>query len=56
MGECIEKFLDNLAAPGPFGGGGKDLRALWNAVPHVEDPKHSEDKDWSTSEPDPEAP
>jgi hypothetical protein len=56
MGERIEAFLDNLAAQAPFGGGGKDLRAFWNGVPHTEDPDHPEDKDWSTSEPDPKAP
>jgi hypothetical protein len=29
---------------------------LWNHIPHVNDPKHPEDKDWADSEPDPNAP
>ncbi|GAB3614481.1 hypothetical protein [Humibacter ginsengisoli] len=56
MGERIDAALDYLAAPGAFGGGGKDLRVFWNAVSHVVDPDHPEDKDWSNSEPDPSAP
>jgi hypothetical protein len=55
MGERIERFLDWSAEPSPLGSG-KNLRVFWNAVPHVDDPEHPEDKNWSLSEPDPKAP
>jgi hypothetical protein len=55
VGEEIEEFLDKVAKPVGLTGG-KNLRALWNGVPHEDDPKHPEDKDWADSEPDPNAP
>jgi hypothetical protein len=55
MDERIERFLDWSAEPSLLGSG-KNLRVFWNAVPHVDDPDHPEDKNWSLSEPDPKAP
>lgn len=55
MGEKIERFLDRAAEPS-FLHSGTNLRAVWNAVPHVDDPEHPEDKDWAASEPDQDAP
>jgi hypothetical protein len=54
MGERTEKFLDALADPAH--GQSRNLRVFWNAVPHVDDDEHPGDKNWSASEPDPEAP
>ena len=54
MGERTEKFLDVLA-DGSLGQS-RNLRVFWNAVPHVDDEDHPEDKDWSASETDPKAP
>jgi hypothetical protein len=55
MGEKFEEFLDKAAEPIGLHSG-TNLRALWNAVPHEDDPAHPEDKDWADSEPDPNAP
>jgi hypothetical protein len=55
VSEKSEEFLDNMAEPIGLDGG-KNLRALWNAVPHVDDPEHPDDKNWADSEPDPNAP
>ena len=55
MSERLDKFLDNAAKP-RFLNSGLDLHALWSGVPHKNDPEHPEDKDWASSEPDPNAP
>jgi len=55
MGEKFEEFLNRSARPIGLHSG-TNLRALWNGVPHKEDPEHPEDKDWADSEPDPNAP
>ena len=55
MSERTEKFLDEAAEP--IGLSSRhNLRVFWNAVPHEEDAEHPDDKDWSDSEPDPDAP
>ena len=55
MSERTEKFLDEAAKPVGLSSG-HNLRVFWNAVPHEEDAEHPDDKDWSDSEPDPDAP
>ena len=55
MGERIERFLDRVAEPSGLSSG-KNLRVFWNAVPHVDDEEHPEDKNWAESAPDPDAP
>jgi hypothetical protein len=39
-----------------FAQSGKNVRLLWNGVPHDEATEHPEDKNWAESEPDPNAP
>ncbi|WP_454108160.1 hypothetical protein [Leifsonia shinshuensis] len=55
MGERADKFLDRLAKPSGLAGGW-DLRVFWHGVPHEPVEGDVDDKDWSKSEPDPDAP